>query len=164
MVVVESAHLIITVVFGAAARVEILAASVHRIYSLSLRSPHFEAFFNTFFDDFDTVFFAELLSLLTRLLLLLLVPEGVELTLFAHLLRILHVLQLLRLLELLFSPDLFLSFLDDVLPLVEVVNVPRNALGLVVDLRSASKSHHLLSVPLLGPEHLLVFLQLRILG
>lgn len=164
MVDIEGAHLIITIVSRGTARIEILAASVHRIYSLSLGSPDFEAFFNTLFDDFYTVPFPELLSLLTRQLLLFLVPESVKLTLFAHLLRILHILELLRLLDLLFSPDFCLSFLDNVFPLVEVVNVPRNALGLVVDLRSACKSNHLLSVPLLGPEHLLVFLQLRVLG
>ena len=129
-----------------------------------MRSPHFEALLHTFFDDVYAVSFAELLSLFTRLLLLFLIPEGVKLTLFAHLLGILHVLKLLRLLELLFGPDFLLSFQDHVFPLVEVVNVPRNALGLDVDLRSARESDHLLSIPLLGSEHLLVLLQFRIVG
>lgn len=96
MVIVYGTYLIVTI-FENATWIKILGAFVNRVYSLRLGSPHFEPFFNTFFDNFYAVFFAKLLSLLTRQLLLFLIPEGIKLTLFAHLLRILHVLKVLRL-------------------------------------------------------------------
>ena len=71
---------------------------------------------------------------------------------------ILHVLDLLGLLKLLFGSDFLLPFLNHIFPLVKVIDIPWYALGFVIDLGSAGKSNHLLSISLLRSVDLFVFL------
>lgn len=70
MVVDEVGNLITTVNLFRATRIDVLAAFVDCVYGLSLRSPQFEPFFYTFFNDFNAIFFPELRPPFTRLLFL----------------------------------------------------------------------------------------------